>query len=293
LQTDGTESYFVLEGDGAKAEAAKLGATVKVENENSSAATTVSDIQTGISDRVNGLIVVAPSATLGPRMVGLANAAHVPIMASDNGFAGSSGKQVPFVGINATQFGDSSGSLLMQNFKKLGWSAQNTYMLLVTNPELPTITQRTAAEKAKVIAAGFPGSHIIDVPTTDNTTQQAFNATQPIKTSHPQAQHWLVTGGNDDVAYGAAKALASSGVSVSNIVATGLGGDLACQIWAKGAPDVGFSATTYINPNAIGATAVKEIYDNAVTHTAFPPNTYVTPIVLTKANLTQVDTACK
>lgn len=293
LQTDGAISYFVLEGKGAKAEGAKLGATVNVENENSSSATTINDIQQAIADGDKGLIVVAPSEQLGPRMVALAQKAGIPIMASDNGFADSNHKDVPFVGIDAAQFGKNTGSILMSNYKKLGWSASDTYMLLVTNPSLETIQQRTNAEEAAAVASGFPKSHIIQEPTSDNTTQQAFSATGPIKTSHPQATHWLVTGGNDDVAYGAAKALVAGGVSASNVDAVGLGGDLACTIWKKGAPDVGFRGTNYIFPNAIGAKSVQEIYDNVVKHKPFPANSYVAPIAMTKATLHKVDTACQ
>lgn len=293
LQTDGSISYFVLEADGAKAEAAKLGATVHVENENSSSSTTISDIQQAVADHYNGLIVVAPSETLGPRMVSLADAAHIPIMASDNGFAGSNGKQVPFVGIDAAQFGKSSGNLLFKYYKQLGWSAADTYMLLVTNPSLQTIKQRTDAEQAVALAAGFPKSHIIDVPTNDNTTQQAYSATGPAKTAHPQAKHWLITGGNDDVAYGAAKALVASGVSASNIDAVGLGGDLACTIWANGAPNVGFRGTNYIYPNAIGAKSVEEVYNYVVKHEPFPANSYVAPIPMSKSTLHSVDKSCQ
>ncbi|HWD69224.1 MAG TPA: substrate-binding domain-containing protein [Solirubrobacteraceae bacterium] len=293
LQTDGAISYFVLEGDGAKAEGKKLGATVNVENENSSSATTISDIQQAIADGDKGLIVVAPAEQLGPRMVSLAQKAHIPIMASDNGFAGSNHKNVPFVGIDASQFGANTAKILLANYRKLKWSSSNTYLLLVTNPSLQTIYQRTNAEKKAVLAAGFPKSHIIQEPTTDNTTQQAYNATGPIKTSHPQATHWLVVGGNDDVAYGAAKALVAGGVSASNIDAVGLGGDLACSIWAKGAPNVGFRGTNYIYPNAIGARSVQEVFDYVVKHKPFPANSYVAPIAMTQATLHKVDTSCK
>jgi L-arabinose transport system substrate-binding protein len=292
LQTDGSESYFVLEGDGAKAEAAKLGATVKVLNENNSSATTISDIQTAIGQQTNGLIVVAPDSTLGPRMVNLAKTGNVAIMASDNGFAGSSGQQVPFVGIDAAAFGKSTGTILMNYYKQLAWSAGSTYMLLYTNPALPTCNQRTDAEQAQVEAAGFPASHIITVPTTDNTTQAAFNNTGPVKTAHPQAKDWLLAGCNDDVAFGGAKALVSSGIPAADVDAVGLGGDLACQIWAKGASNVGFRGTNYIYPNGIGADAVREMYDNVVKHTSFPANTYVAPIQMTQSNYTAVDKAC-
>jgi L-arabinose transport system substrate-binding protein len=292
LQTDGSQSYFVLEGDGAKAEAAKLGATVKISNENNSSATTISDIQTALGQQVNGLIVVAPAATLGPRMVNLANTAKVAIMASDNGFADSGGKQVPFVGINATAFGDSTGAILMSYYSQLHFPEASTYMLLYVNPALPTCNMRTDAEQAKVIASGFPSSHIITVPTTDNTTQAAFSNTGPVRTAHPQAKYWLLAGCNDDVAFGGAKALTSSGVPAANVDAVGLGGDLACQVWATGAPNVGFRGTNYIYPNGIGADAVREMYDSVVKHQAFPANTYVSPIPMSQSNFATIDKAC-
>lgn len=292
LQTDGSQSYFVLEGDGAKAEAAKLGATVTVANENNSSATTISDIQTALGQGDKGLIVVAPDSTLGPRMVNLAKTDNVAIMASDNGFAGSNGQQVPFVGIDATAFGDSTGTILMSYYRQLHWAAGSTYMLLFTNPALPTCNLRTNAEEATVIANGIPKSHVISVPTSDNTTQAAFSNTAPVKTAHPQAKEWLIAGCNDDVAFGGAKALVSSGVPVSDVDAVGLGGDLACQVWGKGAPNVGFRGTNYIYPNGIGADAVLEMYDNVVKHTPFPANTYVSPIQMSQSNFTTVDKAC-
>ncbi|HEY1705747.1 MAG TPA: substrate-binding domain-containing protein [Trebonia sp.] len=292
LQTDGSQSYFVLEGDGAKAEAAKLGATVKVLNENNSSSTTISDIQTATSQQANGVIVVAPDATLGPRMVNLAKTANVPIMASDNGFAGSDGKQAPFVGIDATAFGQSTGTIMLTYYKQLGWSSASTYMLLYTNPALPTCNQRTNAEEARVVASGFPKSHIVTVPTTDNTTQAAYNNTGPVRTAHPQAKQWLLAGCNDDVAFGGAKALTSSGVPAADVDAVGLGGDLACQVWGKGAPNVGFRGTNYIYPNGIGADAVREMYDNVVKHQSFPANTYVAPIQMSQSDFASVDKAC-
>lgn len=292
LQTDGSQSYFVMEGDGAKTEAAKLGATVKILNENNSSATTISDIQTALGQQANGLIVVAPDATLGPRMVNLAKTGNVPIMASDNGFAGSDGKQVPFAGINATAFGKNTGTILMSYYKQLRWSPASTYMLLYTNPALPTCNMRTNAEQAQVVASGFPKNHIVTVPTTDNTTQAAFSNTGPVKTAHPQAKQWLLTGCNDDVAFGGAKALTSSGVPAASVDAVGLGGDLACQVWGKGAPDVGFRGTNYIYPNGIGADAVREMYDHVVKRASFPANTYVSPVQMSKSNFTTVDKAC-
>ena len=291
LQTNGSESYFVLEGDGAKAEGAKLGATVHVENEDNSSATTISDEQAGIAAHASGLIVVAPAASLGPRLVSIANKANVPIEASDNGFAGSNGKQVPFVGINAGEFGANTGQLLVKYYKQAKWTASSTYALLYVVPSLPTCNQRTNAEKAALTKAGFPSSHIINVPY-DGTSEAAITGTGPVLTAHPQATHWLAAGCNDDGVYGGLKAAGSHGVAVKDLIGIGLGGDLACQIWAKGAPNVGFVATNYIYPNGIGAKAVENLYNYVMKHTPFPANTYVTPIPITRGNFMSIDKGC-
>ena len=291
IQTNGEQSYFVLEGKGATAEGAKLGATVHVENENNSSATTISDEQAAIAAGDQGVIIVAPAASLGPRLVSIASKAHVAIEASDNGFAGSNSKQVPFVGINASEFGANTGKLLVGYYKSSHWSASTTYMLLYVVPSLPTCNQRTNAEKAALLKAGLPASHIINVPY-DGTSDAALSATGPVLTAHPQAAHWLAAGCNDDGVYGGLKAAGSHGISVHNLIGVGLGGDLACQIWAKGAPNVGFVATNYIYPNAIGATAVENMYNYVVKHKPFPANTYVTPIPIDRANFTKVDKAC-
>jgi ABC-type sugar transport system substrate-binding protein len=291
LQTNGSESYFVDEGKGAVAEATKLGATVRVENESNSSATTISDEQSAVASGVNGIIVVAPAATLGPRLVSIANKAGIPISASDNGFAGANGKAVPFVGINAAAFGANTGQLLVKYFKQAGWSAASTYAVLYVVPSLPTCNLRTNAEKSALTSAGFPASHIINVPY-DGTTELALTNTAPVLTAHPQAQHWLAAGCNDDGVFGGAKAMADHRVTVSNIIGVGLGGDLACQIWAKGAPSVGFRASNYIYPNGIGAKAVLNMYNYVVKHIAFPANTYVAPEPITQGDFRSIDQNC-
>jgi L-arabinose transport system substrate-binding protein len=224
--------------------------------------------------------------------VALARAAHIPIMASDNGFAGPHGKAVPFVGIDATAFGESTGRGLVEWYKKLGWTPANTYELLYVVPSLPTCNLRTNAEKSVLESAGFPSSHIIDVPY-DGTETKGFDNTGPVVTAHPGVVHWMLSGCNTDGPAGGAKYLTSHGVSPNNIIVSGLGGDLVCQLWAPGAPNLGIRTTNFISGYDIGADAVRDMYDYVVKHQPFPADTYVKPVRLTPKNYLKIDTACK
>lgn len=291
LQTNGTQSYFVDEGKGAIAEGKKLGATVIVQDENNNDATTVSLLQAGIAAGYQGAMIVAPDAAIGPRLVDIAKTAKIAISSVDNGFAGSDGVSVPAAGFDAAKFGAVSGKLLASYFRKSHWKVATTYAVLNVIPALPTCNLRTDAEKAALKAAGLPASHILAVPY-DGTTEAGLKNMAPVQTAHPKAQAWLLSGCNDDGVLGAAKALTSHGVKVSNIIGVGLGGDLACTMWAKGAPNVGIKASTYVDPGVIGAAAVKAMYDSVVNGKAFPAQTLLPPVTVTPANYLTVIKGC-
>jgi L-arabinose transport system substrate-binding protein len=198
---------------------------------------------------------------------------------------------VPFVGIDAAAFGANSGKQLGTLYKKSHWKSASTYALLYVLPALPTCNLRTNAEKSALVKAGIPSSHILNV-SYDGTETVGLNNTGPVLTAHPQAKQWLLAGCNDDGVYGGTKALTSHGVAAKNVIGVGLGGDLACTIWAAGAPNVGFRATNYINPNAIGAAAVLNMYNFVEKATPFPTNSYVAPISITQADYKSIDKGC-
>lgn len=284
LQTNGTQSYFVDEASGATAEAATLGATVTVENESDSDATTVSDLQAAIAAGDNGALVVAPDETTGARLVSLANTANMPIISVDNGFSGGSDNlAVPAVGFNAAVAGQQSGKLLASYYKKSGFKAASTYAAINVIPTLATCQTRTNAEIKDLKAAGLPASHILSI-TYDGTSETALNNMAPVQTAHPQAKDWLLTGCNDDGVYGDAKALTSHGVSEKNIIGVGLGADLACTMWAAGAPNLGIVASDYVNPADIGKAGVLEMYNFVVKGTPFPLNNLIASVPVTRAD---------
>jgi L-arabinose transport system substrate-binding protein len=293
IQLNGQESYFADEAAGARAAAQQLGATVTVLNAGSSSATFLSDLNTVIGQKVSGIITAPPSNQVGPRIVSLAGAAHIPVVAIDNQFSGANGTPVPFVGIDAPAVGTLTGSQLSVLYKHSGWSPASTRYVSVELPGLATCDQRTTAEKAEFLAQnpGFPKASIIVLPY-DGTVEKALTGMGPVITAQAGVKHWLIASCNDDGVVGAAKALRNNGVPATSILGVGLGGDLACQQFAPGALDIGFAATNFIDPKLMGATTVRLLFAHVAHGKPLPAVSHPEVKPMTKANYKTVNPAC-
>lgn len=293
ITINGQQSFFVEQAQGAQRQAAKFGAKVLVENVNASSSTTISDVQSAVAQRVAGIIIAPPSNSLGPRIVSIANSAHIPVVAIDNNFNGPGNKPVPLVGIDATQAGANSGSQLSQLYKKSGWTAASTDYISVELPGLQTCTLRTDAEKSIFLKANpsFLKNHILVVPY-DGTVEKALTAVGPVVVAHPGVQHWLIASCNDDGVVGAGKALIQAHVPVKDIIGVGLGGDLSCTDWVAGAAPSGMVASNYFSPYVIGADAVKVLYNYIVHHRPMPLTTEIPAVPVTPRNFQSIEGHC-
>ncbi len=293
ITINGEQSFFVEQAQGAEKAAKALGAKVLVDNVNASSSATISDVEAAVAQKVSGIIIAPPSNSLGPRIVSLANAAHIPVVAIDNNFNGPNNKPVPLVGINAPQAGTTSGTLLAAQFKKSGWAASNTDYISVELPGLQTCTFRTDAEKAvfKKMNPSFSSSQILVVPY-DGTVEKALADVGPVVVAHPGVQHWLIASCNDDGVVGAGKALIESHVSTKDIIGVGLGGDLTCTEWVPGAAPSGMVASDYFSPYEIGAAAVHVIYAHITKNTPMPAETEVPAVPVSPSNFQKVEGKC-
>jgi L-arabinose transport system substrate-binding protein len=289
ITINGQQSFFVDQAAGAKSEAAALGGSVVDENVNASSSTTISDVQAAVAQKLSGIIIAPPANTLGPRIMNLANAAHIPVLAIDNNFNDAQNKPVPLVGIDAAALGKQEGAQLASLYQASHWPASSTGYLSIELPGLQTCTLRTDAEKAAFASAvpSFPSSNVIVVPY-DGTVEKALSAVGPVVTAHPGVQHWLITSCNDDGVVGAGKALISAHVPVASIIGVGLGGDLACQEWASGAAPSGMVASDYFDPHMFGQTAVKVLYDQIYHHKPMPALSAIPASVISPTSYKQV-----
>ncbi len=277
------DPYFTQEASGAIQEAKKLGVTVKVQNAAGSSNTQLTQESTLLGSGVNGIIVVAVDQSAGPALAKAATKAAVPLVASDNTIDNAAGKAVPFVGFKWAQLGTQVGTEVAKLFKAKGWAPSSTRVLSVVQQALTTCNQRTNAE-TKAFLAAEPGmaKDVIDVPY-DGTSNAADTAAATIITANPQVTHWLSWSCNDDGVVGALQAVSNAGVSPSNAIGVGLGGNLACQEWSKGTA-TGFDAAVYANPALTGALAVQELYDNVTKKKSLPASVTLDGVLVTQGD---------
>ncbi|MFF9145013.1 hypothetical protein ACF1BN_09185 [Streptomyces sp. NPDC014861] len=134
LQKQGDQEYFVGEAAGAKARADELGIDLKVVNLGTDANKTISEAQSAISQKSNGLIVVVPDPAVGPQVAQIAKDAKVALLTSDDQICTtgpdpstcSPDALVPRVGFSGAQMGGEVGKRAAAEFKKAGWNAAET-----------------------------------------------------------------------------------------------------------------------------------------------------------------------
>ncbi|MFJ8301144.1 substrate-binding domain-containing protein [Streptomyces sp. NPDC094447] len=296
LQKQGDQEYFIGEAAGAKAKAAELGIDLKVVNLGNDANKTVSEVQSAVAQKSNGLIVVVPDPAVGPQVVQTARDAKVALLTSDDQIcttgpdpaACAKTDLVPRVGFSGTQMGQEVGKRAAAEFKKAGWSAADTRVVSAWKQDVTVCGDRVTGAK-KSFEAAVPGVKNIDVPT-DNTPTGAQDKIAATITANPGVKNWVVWGCNDENVAGGVTALQNAGVSADRVIGVGLGAYLACKEWSGSKPS-GMKAALFINGKDVGALAVQTMYDKLKNGKDFPaeafaPTTMVDATTWKSAGLT-------
>ncbi|MEU8517098.1 substrate-binding domain-containing protein [Kitasatospora sp. NPDC048722] len=276
LQKQGDQEYFVGEAAGAKAKAAELGVDLKVVNLGNDANKTVSEVQSAIAGKSNGLIVVVPDPAVGPQVVQTAKDAGVALLTSDDQICATGpapascgkGDLVARVGFSGEQMGGEVGKRAAAEFKKAGWNPADTRIISAWKQDVTVCGDRIKGAKAAFAAAGGADVKNIDVAT-DNTPTGAQDKTAATLTANPGVKHWVVWGCNDENVQGSVTALQNAGVSPDDIDGVGLGAYLACKDWTSGKPS-GMKAALFINGKDVGALAVQTMVDKLKNGKDFP-----------------------
>ncbi|MEU7019916.1 substrate-binding domain-containing protein [Streptomyces sp. NPDC046203] len=280
LQKQGDQEYFIGEAAGAKAKAAELGVGLKVVNLGNDANKTVSEVQSAIAQKSNGLIVVVPDPAVGPQVVQAARDAKVALLTSDDqicttGPAPASCAKtdlVPRIGFSGEQMGGEVGKRAAEEYTKAGWSAADTRTISAWKQDVTVCGDRVAAAKVAFTAGAGATVRNIDVAT-DNTPTGAQDKVAATITANPGVRHWVVWGCNDENVQGAVTALQNAGVGPADIVGVGLGAYLACKDWQSGKPS-GMKAALFINGKDVGALAVQTMYDRLKNGKDFPAEAF-------------------
>ncbi|MDH6141917.1 MULTISPECIES: substrate-binding domain-containing protein [Kitasatospora] len=279
LQKQGDQQYFVDEAAGAKAKAAALGIDLKVVDLGSDANKTVSEVQSAIAQKTNGLIVVVPDPAVGPQVVQMAKDAKTALLTSDDQVCATGPSPakcaktdlVPRIGFSGQQMGQQVGQRAAEEFKKAGWNPADTRIISAWQQDVTVCGDRVKAAKDAFNQA-VPGVQNIDVAT-DNTPTGAQDKVAATITANPGVKHWVAWGCNDENVQGAVTALQNAGVTPDNIDGVGLGAYLACKDWGSGKP-TGMKAALFINGKDVGALAVQTMYDKLKNSKDFPQEAF-------------------
>ncbi|GAA1993674.1 substrate-binding domain-containing protein [Kitasatospora viridis] len=297
LQKQGDQQYFIGEAAGAKAKAAQLGVDLKVVNLGNDANQTVSDVQSAIAQKTNGLIIVPPDPAVGPQVVQMAKDSGIPLLTSDDQVCSSgpnpancpASDLVPRIGFSGQQMGQQVGQRAAQEFQKAGWSAADTRIISAWQQDVTVCGDRVKAAK-DAFGQVVPGVQNIDVAT-DNTPTGAQDKVAATLTANPGVKHWVVWGCNDENVQGGITAMQNAGISPDNIDGVGLGAYLACKDWGSGKPS-GMKAALFINGSDVGALAVQTMYDKLKDGKPFPQEAFAPTQMVDATNWQSAGISC-
>ncbi len=276
LQKQGDQQYFIDEAAGAQAAAKELSTpsstvTVKMVNLGQDANKAVTETDSAVAQKVNGIAIVVPDQKIGPRVAGAASTAGVPLVSSDDNISDSSGAPVPFVGFDGYDMGSKVGTEAAKEAGTKGWTAADTAVLYSFKQDLTVCQDRVHGEKEQYTKGGGIGK-AIDVGT-DNSVNGAQNTTSGIITGNPTVKDWVVMGCNDENVSGVLQALANAKVPAGDVVGVGLGAYIACKSWQPGAAADGFHSALYIDGHDVGGDAVRALVAKIRNGTPLPPKT--------------------
>lgn len=291
LQKQGDQQYFVDEATGAKAEAAKLGnVTVDAVDLGTDSNKAISALTTEVGQQVDGIAVVVPDQKIGPQVIGQAQSANIPLVASDDPIADGAGKPAPFIGFDSVQMGTSVGQEAARLYHQAGWSPADTKVLAAYKQDLSDCQQREQGEESGFTATAGRLPQEIKVGT-DNSVVDAQNKTGAVITANPGVRHWVVWGCNDESETGAVTALQNAGVNPNDIIGVGLGAYLTCKDWKAGTHS-GNKAALFINGKDVGALAVQVLVDHLRGGKPMPAKTIAPTRIVDPTNWQQSGVEC-
>ena len=291
LQKQGDQQYFVDEANGAKAEAKTLGkVTVAAVSLGTDANMAISELDSAIARKVDGIILVAPDQAIGPQVIDKAKAAGIPFLASDDQLKAADGTAAPFVGFDGTSMGNSVGAKAAQLYTAAGWSAADTRIVAVGKADLSVCVQRLAGAASSFTGKVSDAPKIVQIGT-DNSVTDALNKAGGVITANQGVKHWVVWGCNDESETGVVTALQNAGVAPADIVGVGLGAYLTCKDWKAGQV-TGNKAALYISGTDVGGSALKVLVNKIRNGVALPAQTIAATHMVDATNWKAAGVVC-
>ncbi len=236
-----------------------------------------------------GFVICTPDVRLGPQIMRRANDKGLKVVTVDDQFVkdGKLMTEVPYVGMSASRIGAKQGETLAAEFKKRGWTAEDTAVCAVTFEELDTARERTDSSIAALKAAGFPAERIFKAPQKTTDIPGSFDAVNVLLTQHADVKHWLILGMNDTAVLGAVRAVEGRGFTADTAVGIGINGTDCIDELRKAKPTPFFGSMLASAPQE-GFDASAMLYKWIKDGTQPPLDTRSEGILITRENFEAV-----
>ena len=287
IYKEGDQTWFIQEGDAAKAAAEKAEYSFTYVDAKMDSQQYLNAIDNAIANKAVGIVTCPVDQTMSQAIVERAKNANIPIVAADDALQDASGnKLAPWVGIDGYNIGYANGEWIANYAKDNSLVNDNSVgLLLMTMSTVSSCVPRTDGELAAFTktAPDFPKGRIFTCDY-DGTTDKGNTASAAIFTAHPEIKTWLVTGANEEGTVGACRALESAGLADKACV-VGLGAYLAKDEWKK--PSTPMKASAYFSSLQVGDGSVQVLLQ-AIAGQNPPMETAVSATIVTPDNYKDV-----
>ncbi len=174
-----------------------------------------------------GFVICTPDVRLGPQIMARAKQKNMKVITVDDMFVLPDGKfmtDVPYLGMSASQIGESVGKTLFDEARKRNWNLEETGVCLITFEELDTARERTEGARRALEAAGFPAARIFKAPQKTTDIPGSFDAATSLLTRQGGIKRWLIAGMNDNAVLGAVRAMEGRGFNAETVIGIGING---------------------------------------------------------------------
>jgi ribose transport system substrate-binding protein len=207
-----TNPFYIVMRKGVEARAAELGWEVRVVTANEDVNAQVNGVQDLVSQRVDGILISPIDAVATGAAYEAAHAAGIPIISIARG--AKSKYQSLFVAMDSVQIGRDIADWAANAAGKKGKVA------MIAGPAGANVF-RDLADGFKEGMKKYGDMEIVYEHYVPLTREDGLNQAQDVLVAHPDVR--VIYGGNDEIALGAAQAVATAGKSDA-IVITGLNG---------------------------------------------------------------------
>jgi len=255
----GDQSWFINEGNAAKAVVEAAGGEFYYVDSKMSPEQYLNDINNAIANNADGIVTCIPDQTLSKTVVDTCNEAGIPIVAADDALEVNGEKLVPWVGIDAYNIGFANGEWINDYIDANGLADDpECGILLMTMSTTSSCVPRTDGEY-KAINDKYPqfeSEGRLFYCDYDGTTDKGNTTSAAIFTGNPQIKKWIVTGANEEGTVGAVRALETAGLDADACV-VGMGAYLAKDEFKKNSC---MKAAAFFSDVAIGEGSVNAVF---------------------------------